>query len=82
MYTFTTSPPGSTSEEVTTTEDLKRKEVRHPVADLRGNGYPSNMVKLRQDKKNVTPNNDDEEEEWKPLTTAIIPYTQGLKRAD
>ena len=33
------------AEEVTTTEDLKKKEMRHLVAALRGNGYPTNMVK-------------------------------------
>ena len=64
------------AEEVTTTEDLKKKEMRHLVATLRGNGYPANMVKPMQRKKDVTPN--DGEEERKPLTTAIIPYTQGL----
>ena len=58
------------AEEVTTIEDFKK------IAALMGNSYPTNKVKLMQGKKKVTPNNDDEEEEQKPLTTAIIPYTQ------
>ena len=66
------------AEEVTTTEDLKKKENETPRSGPERNGYPTNKVKLMQGKKNVTPNNDDEEEERKQLTIAIIPYTQGL----
>ena len=62
------------AEEVTTTEELKKKEIRHLVTALRGNGYPTNFVQpTKRKRKDDTLNA--EEEENKPLTTAIIPYT-------
>ena len=49
--------------------------MKHLRTVLSENGYPTGLVKPTHTKDK---NQDQEEEEEKPLTTAVIPYSQGL----
>ena len=65
--------------EISSVDSLLKKEMRHLRTVLAENGYPSNLVGPSYSKCNQKASQvDDDDEEEKPVATAIIPYTQGL----
>ena len=61
------------AEEISSDDGVLKQEMKHLRTVLSENGYPTGLVKPTQKK-----NKDPEEDEEKPLTTAVIPYSQGL----
>ena len=60
------------AEEISSDGRVLKKEMKHLRTVLTENGYPSGLVKPTHKKSTQ------EEEEKQPLTTAVIPYSQGL----
>ena len=58
--------------EISSDGRVLKKEMKHLRTVLTENGYPSGLVKPTHKKSTQ------EEEEKQPLTTAVIPYSQGL----
>ena len=59
------------AEDVSSNDEVLKKEMGHPRKVLVANGYPSNLVQPSY----TDANKDKDEEEDKPLATAIIPYS-------
>ena len=67
------------AEEISSDDQLLKKEMRHLKTVLPVNGYPSNLVRATQERKTRdTTVEEEEEEKKKPAVTAVIPYSQGL----
>ena len=65
------------AEEISSDDGALKQEMKHLRTVLSENGYPTGLVKPTHTKDK---NQDQEEEEEKPLTTAVIPYSQGLSQ--
>ena len=67
------------AENVSTHNESLKKEMGHLRMVLRANGYPSNLVQPSKPRTADDPEKDVEDDEDKPIATAIIPYSKGMR---
>ena len=66
------------AEDVSTDDCVLKKEMGHLRKVLAANGYPSNLVQPTSNRSEEDARKNEDDEEDKPIATAIIPYSKGL----